>query len=135
MSAPKITAQARENLAANLDALAEAEAAVQQLMRPYDALVDRVRGIREMLLEQNGGVEIAGKCESCDRLMLVGEEGYRFEEGGVLCPLHSPSWGNWRDQLYSGGVPFEDVVHAKEAIEAYFAGGGDPDVKLPMVPL
>lgn len=135
MSAPEITAEARANLAAGLDALDEAEAAVQQLMRPYDAIVDRLHGIREMLLEQHGGVTVAGKCEACDRLMLTGELGYHFEEGGVLCAEHSPTWGDWRDQLNSGSIPAEDLNRTRGAIESYFANGGDPDVKLPLVPL
>lgn len=138
MSAPEITDATRLMLAGMLAALDDAEGRVQDLMRPYDATIDRIRGVRDMLLEHHGGLSVAGKCESCDKMLFEGEPGYRCDDV-ILCADDAPTWGDWRSQLRAGCPDNMDPAEYGEAcatVERYFADGtASADVKLPMVPL
>lgn len=123
----------RAMIAEQLTASKEAEAAIELAMKPFTRALCKIGEARELLLEHYE-VDIAGNCESCDKLLFAGDHGHRCEDGPILCTDHSPTWGDCEQQwlAVAGGDDDEPERRAEfeAAIAAHLAAGGSRDDKI-----
>lgn len=121
----------RQLITDQLKALDEALAACEVATKPFRAAESAIVEARELLLDHYS-VEIAGHCESCGKLVFVGERGHRDDDGIVLCAEHSPTWDD-AEKSWQSAEP-EDDPDRHEAFTASFAAhlaaGGSRDDKL-----
>lgn len=89
-----LTDTQREVLHARLKSLDEAEAKIAAARKPFDEAIAAIEMVRDGLMEEAGAVEIAGTCETCDRLIFEGEQGFTYEDGPTFCADHAPTWTN-----------------------------------------
>lgn len=136
----------RANLKASLDALAEAEDAINDMMAPQRKALGGIHEARAALLERYGFEEIAGECGACEMPIFCGEQGYNgYEDGPMFCATHAPSWGDlksgWDEQtqvagFWDGEATEDDDGDCRRAhlfqqsYDAHIAGGGSPDDKV-----
>lgn len=134
----EITDAQREALKVDLDFLSKSESAILAARAPFDVALSAVEAVRGTLLERHG-VEVAGACESCGKLLFVGELGHDEPEVGiVLCPAHAPTYAVWKQQTDQGPEAYhepEDFEAAKAAVAGHIAAGGSLDDKIPLFPL
>lgn len=89
----ELTEEGRKELQAGLKMLEDAEASILSAMKPMKLAMDGVVMCREILLDKRG-LEVAGECEGCERLLLIGDKGHRCDDGPILCEACSPTWGD-----------------------------------------
>lgn len=105
-----LTLEQREDLQRQVKELDEAMEEVIKaryaIAGPFDQALAALQGQKDTLLERHE-VDIAGKCETCGCMILVGEKGYTYadEPGIMFCEEHSPTWAS-------------ELESAKELIEA-----------------
>ncbi len=123
--------QARMALQEQLDALEAAQRALDEVMRPFLEAQSRIINARELLIEQHGA-EIAGRCETCNRVLFTGEQGHQCEDGPLLCAEHAPTWGDFKRMIAEGAKHLEqDQVDAiAKTIAEREAAGGSLDDKV-----
>lgn len=112
-----------------LKGFAATEALVAEQMAPFGpqnnhrlpATVERILGIigegRETLLEHYG-VQPAGRCTKCDKLLFVGEMGARIGSEIVYCPDHAPTFADYRE-LWDRIELFNQTEEERLAREAF----------------
>ena len=66
-----------------------------------------------------------GCCEGCAKPLFVGDKGYRYDDGPLVCEAHAPDWHqakeNWDAQ--SAEYP-EGYFEFVKAMEEHLAAGG-----------
>ncbi len=121
-------------------ALAEFErrsAVVEEEMKPLQARLvpsqkrlDEIEGEREAYLEQFED-DIAGKCETCGKLLFVGEPGQRPHDddpGIIYCALHGMTFADvleaWRGAGELDEYQMKDRDNARKSVDDHVANGG-----------
>jgi hypothetical protein len=132
----ELTAEQREKLQEQLKALDAAAGKILAARKPFDEALAAVNAVHDGLLEEHG-LEIADTCETCERLLFVGELGHSCTDGPTLCEACAPTWNDLKQQLDSdrslGGYDesFESPEDAKDwadTVNAHIADG-DGDKK------
>lgn len=130
-----MTDEERDALREKLDGLAAAEQSIYDAMKPYRAALTALEATRDMLL---AGIDadIAGKCESCSKLLFTGEPGHRCADDPILCEACAPTWGdisNQAQEIYLSRTTDSDQIELAdrnlEAVQAHVAAGGSLDDK------
>jgi len=92
------TPMTREQLRAWLDRVEAAKRAVEENMaplraqlEPYERQLSDLDGMMDEMLEPHG--DYLGRCEACGVPLLVGDEGFRYEDGPIFCAEHAPTYG------------------------------------------
>jgi hypothetical protein len=123
----------RRSIQEQFKALDAARAAIELAMKPFRDAEAEILVARELLLEHYE-IEIAGTCESCDKLLFVGEQGHRDDEGVMLCAEDSPTWADaahsWQEALQHDDDDPERRQAFDRALAAHLAAGGSRDDKL-----
>lgn len=73
--------------------------------------------------------DAAGQCESCDRMLIVGEKGHPCVDGVGLCANCAPSWADVKRQ-WDEGRDEQDDGERQDFLDAYakhIEGGGKPE--------
>jgi hypothetical protein len=124
----------RQSIQQQFKALDTARDALELAMKPFRDADSAILEARELLLEHYE-IEIAGTCESCDKLLFEGDQGHRDDEGIMLCAAHSPTWADaeksWQEALEH--VDEDDPERRQafdRALAAHLAAGGRRDDKL-----
>lgn len=105
----KMTDEAREILRAKFKDLADREAALFVERKPIDDKLVAIEEARDQL-ETEHATCIAGRCETCRRLLLEGDLGFRYDDSPEFCEAHAPTWNDIKrdqDDMIAGGL-FED---------------------------
>jgi hypothetical protein len=105
--------------------------ALRQAAEPFEVRIEELNAERELLLERYG-VEVAGSCDHCKRLLLHGDKGHSVaDDPGIMwCESCAPTWADmW--QQYEDLTPeaFEDPDDYQIAVNTIRshldAGDGD----------
>lgn len=138
-----LTDEARAALRAQLDALEEAEKAIDAARKPFDVALNGIQAVREVLLDPFEGEYRT--CEGCGALILGGEQHFRYggDDDLVFCPDCTPTYANWKEsaELIVAEVANRDAEEVAEArgglaeIAAHIAAGGSLSDKLTTSPL
>lgn len=128
-----MTDEERAALKDELKGLSDAQAAIEAASKPFDDALRAIEQVRDALLERHG-VEIAGECETCERLLFAGDKGHVCGDGPVLCEDCSPTYADLQKQLLersqSGGFSEDDLQEQRDSLAAYLSAGGDPGAKI-----
>ena len=104
----------------------------REALKPFLNQLHELYAAREVFFDEHG-VEVAGKCEHCEKLLFVGEPGsrpYSDEADIIFCAAHGMTYGNaksnWEDN--DPADDDEDQVEARVAtlklVEDHIAAGG-----------
>lgn len=123
----------RARIAVNADPI---RAAFKEAIREHEEAEGAIDQEQEEALEAVG-VEIIGRCETCDRRLFTGDKAAHIEEGGYLCEAHAPTWSELLDSYRAHGADaldfpedFDDLV--EHAAAMVLAGHGDESVAVPV---
>jgi hypothetical protein len=133
----------REILKAKLD---EIEAGIRTLAslrrtvsQPFDEGIGILEAHRDEMLEAHDA-EIAGRCGSCEKLLLAGEQGnahfYADESEMIFCAECAPCWGDIKthwEEFPADAADEEQVEMMKTALEGvatHLAAGGKLEDKI-----
>ena len=78
------------------------------------------------------GDDIAGTCEGCSTVILVGDQGQHCSDGVDLCAECAATWGDIKADWEAGRIEEGDEgqrARFMAAFEAHIAAGGKPDDK------
>lgn len=137
-----LTDEARAVIRAQLEALRDAEKAIETAREPFDAALNGIQTARELLLEPYEGEYRT--CEGCGGLILGGEPSYYEGDSGlVFCADCAPTYGDWKTNAEiivseASNRDAEEVAEAREGLAAitdHLAAGGSLTDKLPTSPL
>jgi hypothetical protein len=115
------TDEARERLKEKLDAIDLVRKPLLEHRKPLDEALRALDALHDAAVEE-AGVELLDECcETCSRLLVIGDRGHRCGDGPVLCESCAPTWNDIRRQYDSdkqlGGF-VESYETPKEAEEA-----------------
>lgn len=120
----------RAALLEQLRDLDAAQAKIAEARKPFDAATSAIEGVKEALLERHEA-EIAGRCETCDRLLFYGDRGHRCDDGPIVCEEHAPTWADIKEEWTCAVDPDpDDLREALADVEAHVAGGGSLEDKV-----
>jgi hypothetical protein len=123
----------RQSIQQQFKALDTARDALELAMKPFRDADSAILEARELLLEHYE-IEIAGTCESCDKLLFEGDQGHRDDEGIMLCAADSPTWADaeksWQEAIAYDDDDPEGRQAFDRALTAHLAAGGSRDDKL-----
>lgn len=128
--------KARQALQDELAELDRAAISIRTARVPFDSALSAIETVKENLLNRHS-VEIAGNCEGCGQLLFVGDQGFRCDEGEILCAQCSPTFGD-AEQNWKNHPEDEDADRKKafmESLAAHLAAGGVRTDKLPLYEL
>lgn len=126
---------------AAISAAEEAARPARAALKPFQDEIDRSREARELYLD-GLGVEVAGTCETCGKLLFCGEPGQRpFDDDSeiIVCAEHGMTYGNLRSHWQEDWVDESDSYHvegraaALKAVDDHLAAGGSLDDIIPGV--
>jgi hypothetical protein len=121
-----LTDEQRTDLRERLDLIEKAEQQVREAMKPFQRALEAIDIARDALLQDR---EVAGCCESCAKLLLVGEIGsrpYSDDSGIIFCEEHAPTWRDIAERIEKEPEAWEDeelLGLAKRAVAARTADG------------
>lgn len=111
---PEITKEERKRIRTDLDAVETARDEIDKLMEPLRKADAALELVLENLLDKHSDF-IAGKCCSCGKVLLYGDQGYAYADyDPVACAEHAPNWREIEEMVKSGG--FEDPTTIIEEI-------------------
>lgn len=114
------------------DAVDAARKPIERLLKPLGEVQLEIDEQREVLLER-AGVEVVGRCETCLKLLIVGDKGnrpYSDETEIVYCAEHAMTFGNlkahWErsDPTNDDGDEAEQRIDELALVENHVARGG-----------
>jgi len=112
-----LTDAEREALATRLVDICKAQAMLTEAMLPFSSAYQVLQEIHDGLIDHLP--EIAGYCETCSRMLFEGEQGFRYEDGPILCAEHAPTWADIK----------RDAQDAAEADAAFHRDLDDDDLE------
>lgn len=125
----------RQSLKETLACFDEAEDAIRKARKPFDDAIIKIDEARSNILERHDA-EIVGECEGCSKLLIVGDKGYRYDDGPILCEGCSPTFAeadeNWDGCTDVDGEDAERKQAFKQMFAAHLAARGGKDDKLPL---
>lgn len=133
-----ITDEQRKAIASRLNEFAveeriveEAAAPIRAQLAPFIKETERIDDARTEYLA-GLGVDIAGTCQRCGRLLFEGDKGgrpYIDERDAVYCWEHAMTYGDlragWQDRDPDDDEYAENRAAALELVEAHVASGGN----------
>lgn len=123
----------REKVEAFLKAMDGASALIEGLMKPYRKALVAMDELREIYLEQHVA-ELHGKCESCRKILFVGDKGYPTEDG-TFCLDCGPTYNDTmlclRDMEVDGPDDLEEQKRGLDKVQAHLDTGGSLADKWP----
>jgi hypothetical protein len=119
-----LTDDQREALRRRLDVFDQSIAQLEKQREPWDKAIAALQEIREDVIEDVTGAELAGNREGCDRLLFIGEQGHRCVDGPILCVACAPTWSDLKAQYADKRAKGEPVADADDvAIDGRIAAG------------
>lgn len=91
-----LTDAERETLQQRLDTIEAAQEKIADAMKPLRTADQALQEVYDSLTGHLP--DIQGKCESCNRLLFEGEQGFRYTDGPILCAEHAPTWADIRSE-------------------------------------
>jgi hypothetical protein len=128
--------EARQKLKDQLGEFDAAMASIRAARKPFDDAIAAIDNAKDAVLAEHEA-EVVGECEGCTKLLLVGDKGFRCEDGPILCADCSPTFGDAEEQWLDGLNDDEPERKAAffEGLEKHLAAGGSRSDKLPLYEL
>lgn len=87
-------------------------ALLRRQLAELDEVEKRVEIARQALLDANDDIVIE-PCDTCGRVLMVGDLGYAYDDGPNLCAEHAPTWADTKAHFEE----FPDTWYADETQE------------------
>lgn len=126
----------REQLKSIFDALDRAGDAIDAFLSPFRKIEGEIANARELLMERHEISGIAGKCESCGKILFEGDKGHRYgDDSGIIhceecAPTRADVASSWEHTEESELQEWFDTAKPKAEIVADYLAAGPADEKI-----